>query len=267
MKKIKLYSFILTCISVFLGWGGYAYAAPAPIITSTQERENKQDNAFGVGVTGSNAQRPFVGVDQQPSILPYFSYKYQRFYIEGLDMGYTLYSNESIYFDMLATPRFYEVKSSFADNGELDGIDKTNPSYFAGLSTQIKSSFAIYTFQLLHDLLESDGAEAVFQVSKSFHPEENFNLAPSVGLTYQDAELVDYYYGVQAHEVRAGRPFYEGRSSLNYNVTLNGNWYITRHIELLGQIKYEILGDGISDSPIVDDDSLFSYTLGMVYRF
>lgn len=36
--------------------------------------------------------------------------------------------------DLLATPRFYEVKAAFADDGELNGIDETKPTYLAGLS-------------------------------------------------------------------------------------------------------------------------------------
>ena len=86
-------------------------------------------------------------------------------------------------------------------------------------------------------------------------------------MTYQDDKLVDHYYGVQTNEVIAGRPLYVGQGSLNYNVTLNANWNVTKNIELLGQVKYEVLGDGITDSPIVDEDATYNFTVGVVYRF
>jgi outer membrane scaffolding protein for murein synthesis (MipA/OmpV family) len=257
-------------ISLFLFSIFYSHttlAAPAPIITSTQERVDRPDNAFGIGMSISIAERPFIGVDKQNTNLLYLSYKYKNFYIEGLDTAYSFYKKDGVRIELLGTPRFYEVEPAFADNGELDGIGITEPSYFGGLSAQLKAGPFIYTLQLLHDLIESDGNEAVLQLSKPFHVSDTLTLTGSLGLTYQDKELVGYYYGVQANEVMTGRPQYDGKSSLNYNFTLNASWLATRHIELLGQVKYDLLGDGITDSPIVDDDSLISYTFGIVYRF
>lgn len=258
---------VITLFLVGMFYSHSMLAAPAPIITSTQERVDRSDNAFGIGMTVSIAERPFVGVDNQNTNLLYLSYKYKNFYIEGLDTGYTFYRDGNFRIELLGTPRFYEVEPAFADNGELDGIDITEPSYFGGLSLQFKGGAFIYTLQLLHDLIESDGNEAVLQLSKPFHISDALTLTGSLGLTYQDKDLVGYYYGVQANEVIPGRPLYDGKSSLNYNVTFNASWLATRHIELLGQVKYDLLGDSISDSPIVDDDSLISYTLGIVYRF
>lgn len=259
--KIKVYiSLFLYILAVS------AFAAPTPIITSTQDK-TREDSRFGIGFTNSNTRRPFVGVGTQDASLLYLSYQYKRFYIEGLDTGFNLYKNNDVMIDVLGTPRFYEVKPSFAKNGELTGIDRTKPSYFGGLSAQYKADDLIYTFQVLHDLVESDGNEYVFQLSKAFEINDAFTLTPSAGLVHQDAALVDYYYGVQAHEVAIGRPQYNGQSSLNYNVTLNASWDMTKNIELLGQVKYEKLGSGITDSSIVDEDTLTFFTVGLVFRY
>ena len=246
---------------------GVAYGAPAPIVTSTQAREEQPDNSFGIGFTASIAQRPFIAVSDQLTVLPYISYKYQNFYIESMDIGYSLFKNNAAKVDLLATPRFYEVKASFAKSGELDGIEQTNPTYLAGISAQFKTDFAVFTVQYFHDLLESDGNEAVVTASKSFKMNDNFTLIPSLGATYQDSKLVDHFYGVQTNEVRPGRPLYEGASSVNYNVALNAIYKWTKHVELLGQIKYEVLGSGITDSPIVDENAVYAFTFGAVYLY
>ena len=263
MKKI------ISSIIFFIMAGTFSvvYAAPAPIITSTQDRSGNQDHSFGIGLTTSVAQRPFVGVDDQNASLLYLSYRYKDFYVEGLDIGLNLINNENYSLDILGTPRFYEVEPAFADNGELNNIDITKPSYFAGFSSQIKSKYATYTFQILQDLIESDGNELVAQVSKNYELNSEWSLTPSFGLVYQSNKLVDYYYGVQSNEVVVGRPLYEGKSALNYNLTLNALWKVTENVELLGQVKYEVLGDGITDSPIVDEDSTYFFTVGAVYRF
>lgn len=267
MKNNSLYLIFFFSPMLSLYFASRVQAAPAPIITSTLETEERQDNAFGFGATVSVAQRPFVGVENQTTSLLYLSYKYKRFYIEGLDVGFKLFDNKSYNINLLATPRFYEVEAGFAKNGELEGIDKTKPTYFAGISSQFQTDIATLTVQLLSDIKESDGNEAVVSASKSIKLTSQFTLSPSIGLTYQDSRLVDHFYGVQANEVRANRPAYQGRVTVNYNASLTASWYMTRHIELLGQIKYEVLGDGITDSPIVDEDSIASATLGAVYRF
>lgn len=267
MKRVLIYSSSFIIFVLMNNLVKVAIAAPAPIVTSTQQRTSSDAQTFGIGFTSSVAERPFVGVDDQNASLLYLSYRYKKFYIEGLDIGFNLYSDKDSAVDILATPRFYEVEPSFASNGELNGIDKTKPSYFAGVSAQLKYEHAVYTFQLLSDLVESDGNELVAQVSKSFKLNKELSLTPSAGMVYQDDKLVDYYYGVQANEVAAGRPLYAGKGTINYNITLNANWNLSQKLDLLGQVKYERLGDGISDSPIVDNDSTVHYTLGLVYRF
>lgn len=254
-------------IGLIQAWAANVNAAPAPITTSTQERTKSDEQALGIGLTSSIAQRSFVGVDDQNASLLYLSYRYKRFYIEGLDIGFNLSENKSYSLDILATPRFYEVEPAFASNNELNGIDITKPGYFGGFSSQVRTDFATYTFQVLHDLNESDGNEFVLQASKSFKVNNKLTLTSSVGLVYQDDKLVDHYYGVQTNEVIVGRPFYAGQNSLNYNATLNASLKVTESVELLGQIKYEVLGDGITDSPIVDEDSTYFFTIGAVYRF
>lgn len=243
------------------------YAAPAPIDTSLHEQKPDAEHDFGIGFTSSIAQRPFVGVDDQSTSLIYISFRYEDFYIEGINLGYSFINNDKFRFDLLATPRFYEVEPAFADNGELDGIDKTNPTYFGGISAQYRTDFATLTAQALTDLKESDGSELIFSVSKGFKPGESFTISPAIGVTYQDAKLVDHFYGVQAHEARANRPAYAGQSSVNYHLTLTASWSMTKSIDLLGQFKHEQLGSGITDSPIVDETSINSVTLGLVYYF
>ncbi len=241
-------------------------AAPAPIITSTMDADmiNKSP---GIGYTISTAQRPFVGVDDQKTSLPYFSYRYKDFYIESLDIGYNITRQKGFSLDVLATPRFYERKDSFADNNELEGISETSETYLAGISSQFHMDYGVLTLQLLYDVIESNGIEAVAVASKTFDVTKTFKFTPSIGLSYQDAKLIDHFYGVQSNEARIGRSAYDGEPSLNYNVTFNASWEVHEHVELLGQFKYEWLGDGITDSSIVDQDSLYFLTAGIVFRY
>lgn len=241
-------------------------SAPAPIITSTMDAD-EINKSPGIGYTISTAQRPFIAVDDQITSLPYFSYRYKDFYIESLDIGYNITKQKGFSLDVLATPRFYERKASFADNDELDGINTTTQTYLAGISSQFHMDYGVLTLQILYDAIESNGIEAVAVASKTFDLTKTFKFTPSIGLSYQDAKLVDHFYGVESDEARIDRPAYDGEPSLNYNVTFNASWKIHEHVELLGQFKYEWLGDGITDSSIVDEDSLYFLTAGIVFRY
>lgn len=266
MNKILFINKTLLSLLLTFSFLTMTYAAPAPIITSTQDKGARADNSFGIGYTISSTERPFIGVGSQVVSQLYLSYKYKDFYIEGLDVGYNLFKNNKYHVDFLLTPRYYEVEPAFAKGGELNGIDITKQTYFAGFSSQFQASSLTYTMQLLFDANESKGFEALVQMSKSYKVGDKVTLIPSAGLTFQDAKLVDHFYAVQSHEVASGRPFYAGKSTLNYNATFNAVWNVTKHLEMLGQFKYEVLGKGISDSPIINENT-HSLTLGFVYRF
>ncbi len=244
-----------------------AHAAPVPVETSTLDTLPGDSQGSGLGLTVSVAQRPFVGVDNQVTVLPYFRYHAGPVYVEGLNLGAKLVTRPGFRLELLATPRFFEVQPSFADNGELDGVDKTHPTYFAGLSAQFHTAPATFTVQLLRDVLESDGGEAVATVSRSFTLSPRLTLAPALGLTYQSAALVDHFYGVQTHEVRPGRPAYSGRATLNAHIGLTAIWDTGGRLQWLGQLRYEALGNGITDSPLVDRDTILTGVVGAVYRF
>lgn len=242
-------------------------AAPAPIITSTINQPEFGSDSVGIGITASVAKRPFVGVDDQNTTLPYFSLNFGDLKVEGLDISYDLTHDPDMRLNLLATPRFYERKPSFADNGELDGISSTRETYLVGLSSQFHTDNRALTLQLFYDALESDGIEAVAQYSGVWDLSDSFKFIPSFGVSWQDAELVDHFYGVTQAESISGRAAYEGESSFNYNITFNTLWAVTDRINLLGQIKYERLGSGITNSSIVDEDSVYFITAGAVYRY
>jgi len=244
-----------------------AYSAPVPIDTSVLTKNPKAGNNYGIGATISVAQRPFNGVDDQTTSLPYLSFRYKDFYVEGTNVGYKFVNQSKHKLDFLITPRYYEVQPSFAPDGELDGIRKTKQTFFAGLSYQFQTKLATYTAQVLKDVVESDGTELVATASKTFTASKTVKIAPTIGLTWQDDVLIDHFYGVRSNEVAANRPQYSGESALNYFASLTTAWNVTQHVQLLGQLKYEVLGDGITKSPIVNETAIASYVVGLVYRF
>ena len=92
-------------------------------------------------------------------------------------------------------------------------------------------------------------------------------LTPNIGVNYRSRQLNDYYYGVRASEVIAGRPEYDVGDSVGLMVGAGIYYILSENMSLMGMISFEWLGDEIKNSPIVDEDYLEAFLLGMIYRF
>lgn len=252
----------LLCLSASL-----AVAAPTAINTPLSRAPLDDTSHFGIGATTSITERPFVGVDEQHEGLPYFSLRYKRFSVEGLDAGLDLFKEGNSVLGLLVTPRFYEVTAGFADNGELNGIDTTHRTVFAGLSYDYQHAMYQLSANVLKDIgNESDGLEASVTVSRGINWGD-VTIAPSLGLVWQDGQLVEHFYGVDDDETAPGRPAYGEHSSLNYQAALTAIWTPGKHWHFLAVVKEDYLGEGISDSPIIDDRSLTSIAIGGIFYF
>ena len=54
---------------------------------------------------------------------------------------------------------------------------------------------------------------------------------------------------------------------MNYQAALTGIWTPGKHWHLLAVVKEDYLGEGITDSPIIDERSLTSVAVGAVFYF
>jgi outer membrane scaffolding protein for murein synthesis (MipA/OmpV family) len=105
-----------------------------------------------------------------------------------------------------------------------------------------------------------DGFQATARIGKQFRI-NGFLIEPSVGLSFQDSNYVDYYYGVRPEEVTAFRGLYEGSSATNTEVRVA----VSTGKFLGGMTRVDVgatfFDSSISDSPLTDDDTALSATL------
>ncbi|MDF1781673.1 MAG: MipA/OmpV family protein [Alcanivoracaceae bacterium] len=244
-----------------------AQAAPVSVDSSAVREAKTDDTRFGIGATTSINQRPFLGVGTQQESLPYFSFSWGRIAVEGLDITVDLFRNDQQSFGFIATPRFYEVTSGFAKEGELNGISSTDDTWFAGLNYRRKlGSYYIIANAITDVGNESDGNEVTLTVNRPYHF-DRVSLIPAIGVVWQDKKLVNHFYGVDNDETTPTRSIYQNESSLNYQASLTAVFQPSTHWQFLGAVKVDALGSGISDSPIIDEDVLPSALVGAVYRF
>ena len=91
-------------------------------------------------------------------------------------------------------------------------------------------------------------------------------VIPSVTGIYRDADYTNYYFGVSEDEARPVRPAYSPGSSTSAQVNLRLGVALSARWRLTGSFGVEFLGDEITDSPIVDKDSIWSANIGLAYN-
>ena len=267
MNNTKSYqSATAACLVVVVSLlaGPSVFAAPVAI-EAPQTDTASSDNSFGIGLTFSRTSRQYEGIDDQSARLPYISARLGDFYVDGLNIGYNVPTDSEIKWGLVAVPRFLGYKES--NSPILEGLDDTDYSYHGGLTADWNTDFGLINVKALTDLLnESGGSEVVATLSKAFNFGE-LTLSPAVSLNWQNADLVDHYYGVTEAQSTADRPAYEGESVVNTALSLSASYALTEQFRLIGQVRQEHYGSEIEDSPLVDENTALSTSFGLVYTF
>ena len=93
---------------------------------------------------------------------------------------------------------------------------------------------------------------------------------------WKSTRLIDYYYGVQfspeqqdtSHFMsRYGHLEYQGQASWQPALTVSWSYSLNDHWRLLAMSRYQLLGSGMTNSPLVTDDAVTTFFMGVGYRF
>jgi outer membrane protein len=226
-------------------------------------------NLFSVGAGVIITKDPYKGVDTDSQGIPFFLYRTERLSIYGPMMGYSLFEDDGWEIDALAKVRFEGYDED--DSRFLQGMDDRKWTLEMGGS--LSKTFAIgdITADVSADVLnEHKGYELRLFYSYDFRnvlESPALTVTPNIGLAYRDSQLNDYYYGVRASEVIAGRPEYNAGDSTGLMAGMRVNYKINEKLSLMSMISFEWLGDEIRNSPIVDEDYIESFLLGIMYTF
>jgi outer membrane protein len=210
------------------------------------------------------------------AVIPHLSYYGKRVFVEDLDFGVTMTDGRAGTLSLIASPgydRVFFYRSdlqnalvTFAPPGS-GAPPQSQPfparprhwTYLAGPEWTFESHGITGQLDLLHEITgENHGNEVRAALDIPLAGSRN-SLSASVGLTWESAAIVNYYYGAPGA--------YEGGGSLNpfvklsYSRPLRGRW------RLLAFAHCERLGNAIADSPIVNARSVVTVFAGANYAF
>jgi MipA family protein len=219
-----------------------------------------------LGIVALNSSTPYVGYDSKNYILPAISLKYGDFYLEGLEAGFKLYSDDGAKVSVFTSVSFLGYDSNESpflndmSDRDMDIQTGLKFSYDIGAdtlslraSTDLYNTHDGYSFELkyIHKLLVS---------------EQNL-LYVYGGLDYLSDKKSTYYYGVRAQEATAARAFYELSDTTTPFIGVRNIYLFNEKLSLVANAKYSKLDNSIEDSPIVDDGYEFSAFAALMYRY
>lgn len=229
--------------------------------------------ALGAGVRSN----PLVHGQYLPLVVvPQFSYYGNRFYIDNLDVGFAVVDGATNTLSLIASPGYDRIFFYRSDLQNilvnLPGAPPTNPpppvpfpsrprriTYLAGPEWTFKFNEITGQFDVLREITGRNHGEEFRGAIKIPVIRSTGTLSATVGLTWQSAAIVNYYYGAPG--------IYESGSVLRPFLKLGYTRPLGRGWRFEGVAQYEHLANAIADSPIVARNYVATCFLGFVRAF
>ena len=269
----------LSCLLLGAGFAAHADdSTPAPAAATTenaQASDEPQDQLlraagrdagsgwiFGAGVAVTDPG--YVGYSRQVTPFPLVFYHYGRFFFAGVTAGYLLSNGDHYRFSLVVSPEFNRLKAS--DSPQLAGIQDRQWSLDGGANLDLFGHWGRFNIGVAHDLLDRNNGSSA---NLGYHfpiPMGGWTLTPGLGLRWQSANLVNYYYGVSPAEAIPGRPAYSPGAATSPYVDISLSTAISEHWTFRGSLAYQRFGSAIHDSPIVDRSGSPTIFIAFVYN-
>jgi len=241
-------------------------AAPASLwAQQPQPQQQAQEPAWGLGLAVSADRKPYRSFDHKVQPLPLVTYENRWISIMGPGVDFKLPSAGPL--DLRLRSRFgfegYEAK----DSPHLAGMAERKGSLWLGAAATWHTGVVDLSAELLADASgHSKGHQLTLQAERRFQAGA-FDITPRLALLRQDRKAVDYYYGVEKHEARPGRPAYAGSAAVNLQAGVRVGYTLAPRQWMFVDVSSTRLGSAIKNSPLVERSSQPAVTAGFLYRF
>ncbi|MBB6091209.1 outer membrane protein [Povalibacter uvarum] len=221
---------------------------------------------FSLGLAAGTQTTLYRDQDDEAFVIPVVGYEGERFSYFLDTAAYQLFGGEAgetgWRVRALASARIFDQPKRNAD------LEKRHSTVDVGLESGAQGPWGSLNLQFLTDAMNHhDGFEIDLTYAYELKVTERLSLSPSLGISYYDEKLADYYFGVRPSEVRTSRAEYHPGKSGVATVGLMTIYALTDHWMLVGVVEEMVLSDELADSPLVETDSSTTALVGVLYRF
>ena len=224
----------------------------------------------GLGAAVRVTTSPYLAGGTRYELLPLYLYEGKRLFLHANRAGVKLFNDgdetQGQRFDLFVEQRFEGFP---AENlpVSLTGMASRDSGIDLGLAYRLRQSWGTLRAELVRDVgSASRGYEARLGYSYELRSGP-WSLRPDVSVSWRDAKLNNYYYGVRANEAIVGRAAYAPGSGTQTQLGLFGSYDVSKRWRLLAGVSATMLGASVKNSPIVEKRVLPSVYIGVAYDF
>lgn len=217
---------------------------------------------WDVGLAVSANQSPFVGGDTKVSALP-VTHDTSGFDIAGLAWSFNRTPEREFY----VGAGLDEWDHERGDSNTLSDMHKLKRAVNVRVGGAWKLASGVTSVDLAQDVAGAHkGAQAKVRYTYNPAPHQA-TLRPYAEAQWLSAKLTDYYVGVNADEVKAGRAAYQAGDALALKTGVMFERPLSNKLTLLSGVDVTHYGSAISDSPIVGRSTVWGGYAGVTYRW
>ncbi|MEL6869391.1 MAG: MipA/OmpV family protein [Pseudomonadota bacterium] len=233
-------------------------------VLSVWAQDSAEDNSetppgWIVGLAYIAAPDPYVGsVDDASTVVPLIGYIGERLTWIGPSLQYTLLDVSALQLGIEASYRF----EGFDDDNMLNReLERRSGSLDIGLT----ADYGPFSLEVATDASDThNGAEATFGASLDYAFSDRLSLSPALSVTYKNANLANYYYGVSQREATTARPAYTPGSAVNVTAGVELNYAFSPRVLITLGVDVEQLDRTLRDSPLINSNRQVSAFAGVL---
>lgn len=231
----------------------------------SQSVDEQSEFEISIGVGAGSGQSLYKGIDDSTEAMPMLDIRYGNLFFGNGGLGYILTEQDD--FSAYMALGYDSLDGERTDSKILKDMGDVDRGLNLIIGSEFATDFGFIDLSVAHDV---SGEHSGSQVGVGWSvPLEagDVMLMPSLSVAWMSDDLVNHYFGVSASQARPGRSAYKTDSGWRYGVDLMASYPLSEHWELQGGVGVEWYSSEITDSPIVDRDSVVSGFMGLSYHF
>jgi len=229
----------------------------------------KQDFTLGLGAYIQT--QPYKGADTLLLPSPVVFFDNALFYMRWSRGGIYFYGDKGADyawgFSLTAQPRVYGYKPT--DSLYLATLQEKKNTLEGGLAFSATKNDAYIEIMLLTDVLNRYQSWLIKTEIGDKYTLRDFSFYPSIIISYQSHDFMNYYYGVKQSEINPSLGIYSYNASAG--VQIGAQTYIkyplTQELSALVNLRVDILPSSAGNSPIVEQNHIYSGLASLIYTF
>jgi outer membrane protein len=207
-----------------------------------------------------------VGGGTRNDFVPIYVYEGKRAFIEAYRAGLKLNDTPDSRLDVFFAYRF-EGSPYDRIPVSLAGMANRGPGVDLGLRYQHPRPWGTLFGEVLRDAAGGSSGTEIRGGYRYDWTIGKLQLQPQLTISWRDARLNNYYYGVRQSEATATRPAFEPGSGVNTEFGLSAAYRLSNRWRVIGGVSTTRWSSNVRDSPIVENQKQLSGQLGVAYDF